>query len=98
MLRRSRQRGDMSLVGPRPGRSEFVDQLRSMLPYYDWRHAVRPGITGWAQICYPYGASELDAIEKLQYDLYYVKHRGVLFHLMVWLKTVEVVLFAPYSR
>ena len=91
-------RGEMSLVGPRPERPEFVEQLERSLPYYRGRHVVRPGITGWAQLCYPYGANEKDAMEKLQYDLYYVKHRSLLFYLMIVLQTVEVVLWQKGAR
>jgi sugar transferase (PEP-CTERM system associated) len=84
--------GQMSFVGPRPERPEFVQQLAETIPYYDERHAVKPGITGWAQLCYPYGASEQDAIEKLQYDLYYVKNHGLIFDILILLQTVEVIL------
>jgi sugar transferase (PEP-CTERM system associated) len=91
-------RGDMSFVGPRPERPEFVDELAKRLPYYRSRHAVKPGITGWAQLCYPYGASDQDALEKLQYDLYYVKHRSFLLDLAIVLQTVEVVLWGKGAR
>ena len=91
-------RGDMSLVGPRPERPEFVQTLSRSIPYYHERHSVKPGITGWAQLRYPYGASDHDALEKLQYDLYYVKHRSVVFDLMVILQTVEVVLWGKGAR
>jgi len=91
-------RGDMSVVGPRPERPEFVAQLAQSLPFYRSRHAVKPGITGWAQVCYPYGASDADALEKLQYDLYYVKHRNLLFDLAIVLQTVEVVLWSKGAR
>ena len=84
--------GQMSFVGPRPERPEFVKQLAETIPYYDERHAVKPGITGWAQLCYPYGASEQDAVEKLQYDLYYVKNHGLIFDFLILLQTVEVIL------
>jgi sugar transferase (PEP-CTERM system associated) len=91
-------RGDMSFVGPRPERPEFVDELAKSLPYYRSRHAVKPGITGWAQLCYPYGASDHDALEKLQYDLFYVKHRSLIFDLVIVLQTVEVVLWGKGAR
>lgn len=85
-------RGQMSLVGPRPERPEFVADLGERIPYYAERHCVRPGITGWAQLCYPYGSSDSDALEKLQYDLYYVKNNSLLFDLAILLQTVEVVI------
>lgn len=85
-------RGEMSVVGPRPERPEFVAHLAESIPYYIERHCVRPGITGWAQLCYPYGSSERDALEKLQYDLYYLKNNTLLFDLTILLQTVEVVL------
>jgi len=91
-------RGHMSFVGPRPERPEFVQRLSESIPYYEERHAVKPGITGWAQLCYPYGASEQDAIEKLQYDLYYVKNHGLLFDILILLQTVEVILFGKGAR
>ncbi|MBV6422384.1 MAG: hypothetical protein NAOJABEB_00165 [Steroidobacteraceae bacterium] len=91
-------RGDMSFVGPRPERPEFVSQFGETVPYYDERHCAKPGITGWAQLCYPYGASEKDAMEKLQYDLYYVKNHTLLFDLMILLQTVEVVVFGKGGR
>jgi sugar transferase (PEP-CTERM system associated) len=86
-------RGDMSFAGPRPERPYFVDMLRERIPYYDLRHYVKPGITGWAQVTYPYGASVEDAIEKLQYDLYYIKHMSFRQDVLVLLKTFNVVLF-----
>jgi sugar transferase (PEP-CTERM system associated) len=91
-------KGDMSFVGPRPERPEFVKQLAESIPYYNERHWVKPGITGWAQLCYPYGASERDAIEKLQYDLYYVKNHSLLFDIMVLAQTAEVVLLGKGAR
>jgi sugar transferase (PEP-CTERM system associated) len=91
-------RGDMSFVGPRPERPEFVAQLEQSIPYYRERHTVKPGITGWAQLCYPYGATEQDAIEKLQYDLYYVKNRSLLFDLAILVQTVEVVVWGKGAR
>jgi sugar transferase (PEP-CTERM system associated) len=91
-------RGEMSFVGPRPERPEFVAQLAKSVPYYRCRHAVKPGITGWAQLCYSYGASEEDALEKLQYDLFYVKHRSLIFDLAIVVQTVEVVLWGKGAR
>jgi lipopolysaccharide/colanic/teichoic acid biosynthesis glycosyltransferase len=91
-------RGDMSFVGPRPERPEFVEGLVEKIPYYHERHYVKPGITGWAQLCYPYGASEKDALAKLEFDLYYVKNRSLIFNLIILLQTVEVVLWQKGSR
>lgn len=91
-------RGDMSMIGPRPERPEIVEQLKRQIPYYGLRHSVAPGLTGWAQLRYPYGASVRDAVEKLRYDLYYIKEQGLLFDLQVLLQTVEVVLFRRGSR
>ena len=84
--------GDMSFVGPRPERPEFVSELEKTIPYYNERHRMKPGLTGWAQISYQYGASEGDALEKLQYDLYYIKNYSVFIDLIIILKTAEVVL------
>jgi sugar transferase (PEP-CTERM system associated) len=84
--------GDMSFVGPRPERPEFVDQLSVQIPFYRQRHVVKPGVTGWAQVMYTYGASVEDAIEKLQYDLFYIKHLSVGFDVFVLFKTVQTVL------
>lgn len=91
-------RGDMSFVGPRPERPEFVNNLTETLPYYGERHQVKPGLTGWAQICYPYGASERDAFEKLQYDLYYVKNHSLFLDVTILLQTAEVVLWGKGAR
>lgn len=91
-------RGEMSLVGPRPERPIFVVELVRALPFYDERHRVRPGITGWAQVNYPYGASIDDAREKLAYDLYYVKHAGLWLDLVILLQTLRVVLFGTGAR
>ena len=91
-------RGDMSFVGPRPERPVFVEELREKIPFYDERHRVKPGITGWAQLCYPYGASVEDAKEKLQYDLYYLKNHSILLDLIILLQTVEVVLVGEGAR
>jgi len=86
-------RGDMGFVGPRPERPEFVQQLIKNIPYYNERHNVKPGLTGWAQLKYPYGATEEDSLEKLKYDLYYIKHRSFLLDLLILIRTVEIVLF-----
>ena len=86
-------RGDMSFVGPRPERPEFVEQLVKEVPFYNQRHNVKPGLAGWAQLNYPYGASVSDAMEKLKFDLYYVKHQSFLLDLLILIRTVEVVLF-----
>jgi sugar transferase (PEP-CTERM system associated) len=91
-------RGDMSFVGPRPERPYFVDQLRQKIPFYAERHGVKPGITGWSQLNYSYGASVEDARMKLQYDLYYVKHYGILLDFMILLQTVRVVLWPDGVR
>jgi sugar transferase (PEP-CTERM system associated) len=91
-------RGDMSFVGPRPERPQFVDMLRNEVRYYNVRHCVKPGLTGWAQLRYPYGASVQDAEEKLTFDLFYVKNHGLVFDLLILLQTVEVVLFHRGSR
>jgi sugar transferase (PEP-CTERM system associated) len=91
-------KGEMSLVGPRPERPEFVDKLKTVIPYYSERHFVKPGVTGWAQVRYPYGASVEDALEKLRYDLYYIKNLTLTFDLMIILETVKVVLFRRGSR
>ena len=90
--------GEMSLVGPRPERPEFVSQLNTKIPLYRERHAIKPGITGWAQLCYPYGSNEKDAAEKLQYDLFYVKNRNLLFYLAILVQTVEVILWGKGAR
>ncbi len=84
-------KGDMSLVGPRPERPQFVAQLTSQIPFYGQRHIVRPGLTGWAQVRYSYGASVEDAMEKLQYDLYYIKNMSLAFDLFIALSTVKTV-------
>jgi exopolysaccharide biosynthesis polyprenyl glycosylphosphotransferase len=91
-------KGEMSFVGPRPERSFFVEQLIQQIPYYNYRHNVKPGITGWAQIRYPYGASVEDAIEKLQYDLYYVKNHSLFLDLIILFQTMQVILFGQGAR
>jgi sugar transferase (PEP-CTERM system associated) len=91
-------RGDMSFVGPRPERPEFVQGFNERIPYYRERHRVKPGITGWAQLCYPYGADENDTIQKLQYDLYYVKNYSLFLDFSIMLNTVEVILWGKGAR
>jgi sugar transferase (PEP-CTERM system associated) len=91
-------KGEMSLVGPRPERPFFVQTLNKKIPYYSLRHSIKPGITGWAQISYPYGDSEEDAIEKLQYDLYYIKNMSVLFDLQIIFESLKVVLLGKGAR
>jgi len=91
-------RGDMSLVGPRPERPEFVENLKQQIPYYPERHTAKPGITGWAQVKYPYGASVEDSMEKLRYDLYYVKRLSAFLDLTIITETVRVVLFGRGGR
>ena len=85
-------KGEMSFVGPRPERPEFVEELSGKIPCYTWRHLSRPGLTGWAQIEFRYGASEEDAREKLRYDLYYVKHVSLLFDVYIFLRTMSAIL------
>ena len=91
-------KGDMSFVGPRPERPQFVAELSDVIPYYQLRHYVKPGLTGWAQVCYPYGASINDAREKLQYDLYYLKNYSLFLDLNVILLTVQVILWGKGAR
>jgi sugar transferase (PEP-CTERM system associated) len=91
-------KGDMSFIGPRPERPFFVEQIRKEVPFYDLRHRVRPGITGWAQVSYRYGASMDDAKKKLAYDLYYVKNGDTLLDLAILIQTVRVIFFAHGSR
>ncbi len=90
--------GEMSFVGPRPERPEFVDKLKEKIPYYGERHTVKPGITGWAQVNYPYGASEEDALNKLEYDLFYIKNLSIFFDIYIVLKTIKTVLFGEGAR
>jgi sugar transferase (PEP-CTERM system associated) len=91
-------KGDMSLVGPRPERPFFVRQLEHQLPFYEVRHSVKPGVTGWAQVCYEYGASVDDAGNKLRYDLYYVKNHSLFLDFLILFKTIRVVLTGHGSR
>ncbi|MCW8998916.1 MAG: TIGR03013 family PEP-CTERM/XrtA system glycosyltransferase [Kangiellaceae bacterium] len=91
-------KGDMSFVGPRPERPEFVEKLADNISYYRMRHRVKPGITGWAQVCYPYGDDEKDAKEKLQYDLYYIKNYSVFLDLTILAQTAQVILWQKGAR
>jgi sugar transferase (PEP-CTERM system associated) len=91
-------RGDMSFVGPRPERPFFVEQLAREIPFYQQRHAVKPGLTGWAQVKYQYGSSVEDALEKLRYDLYYVKHVSLAFDVSIVFDTVKVILFGKGAK
>ena len=84
--------GDMSLVGPRPERPEFVADLTTQIPFYGQRHVVRPGLTGWAQVRHSYGSTVDDALQKLQFDLFYIKHMSVAFDLFIGLETLKTVL------
>ncbi len=91
-------KGDMSFVGPRPERPHFIAMLVKQIPYYSLRHKVKPGITGWAQVRYPYGASVKDALEKLQYDIYYIKNMSVLYDLTIVLETIKTVIRGTGAR
>ncbi len=91
-------KGEMSIVGPRPERPEFVSDLATKIRYYSLRHCLKPGLAGWAQLSYPYGASEDDAAEKLKYDLFYVKNHNLMLDLLILIQTVEVVLFRRGAR
>ena len=91
-------KGDMSLVGPRPERPEFVEKLKLIVPYYSKRHFIHPGVTGWAQVRYPYGASVEDAVEKLRYDLYYIKNCGPFLDTLIFFETIKVILFGRGVR
>lgn len=91
-------KGEMSFVGPRPERPVFVKKLTETIPYYSLRHSVKPGLSGWAQVCYPYGASETDALRKLEYDLYYIKNQSIFIDLLVIFRTIKTVLFQKGSR
>ena len=91
-------RGEMSLVGPRPERPEFVEALTRQIPFYGQRHAVKPGLTGWAQVRYTYGASVEDAMEKLQYDLFYIKNMSASLDAFILFSTIKTVLRKQGSR
>jgi lipopolysaccharide/colanic/teichoic acid biosynthesis glycosyltransferase len=84
--------GDMSLIGPRPERPEFVQQLTDQIPFYGQRHVIRPGLTGWAQVRYTYGSSTEDAMQKLQYDLYYIKNLSIALDLFIIVSTIKTVI------
>jgi len=90
--------GDMSFVGPRPERPQFVQELGEQIPYYHERHAVKPGITGWAQVCYPYGSSIEDSVQKQEFDLYYIKNHTIFLDILILCQTAEVVLFGKGAR
>ncbi|NNK39170.1 MAG: sugar transferase, partial [Winogradskyella sp.] len=86
-------KGDMSIIGPRPERPFFVNELSRLIPFYQTRHVIKPGLTGWAQVNTRYGASVSDSLVKLQYDLYYIKHRSVFLDLNIIIKTLSTVLY-----
>jgi lipopolysaccharide/colanic/teichoic acid biosynthesis glycosyltransferase len=91
-------RGDMCLVGPRPERPHFVRMLEEQITYYDLRHCIRPGITGWAQVCADYGSNVEESRTKLEYDLFYVKNASLLFDLLILFKTVKIALCGRGAR
>jgi len=91
-------RGDMSFIGPRPERPVFVEQLQAHTPYFSQRHLVKPGLTGWAQVCYSYGGTVEEAIEKLEYDLYYIKNQSPLLDAIILIETIKIVLFGRGAR
>jgi lipopolysaccharide/colanic/teichoic acid biosynthesis glycosyltransferase len=90
--------GHMALIGPRPERPEFNAKLEQLIPFYDLRHVVRPGLTGWAQVNHPYGASVEDALAKLEYDLWYIRNQSLALDLLIAARTVRVVLFGIGAR
>jgi len=91
-------KGEMSVIGPRPERPHFVDNLAEQIPHYRDRSVAKPGITGWAQVNYPYGASVEDARRKLSYDLYYIKHRSFMLDIRICVATVRVIIFREGAR
>ena len=91
-------RGDMSLVGPRPERAHFVSMLKREVPFYDLRHSIRPGITGWAQVSAGYGATVEESQEKLEYDLFYILNRSLLLDALIVIKTVKIMLCGKGAR
>ena len=86
-------KGDMAVVGPRPERPIFVKEIAEIMPFYETRHVIKPGLTGWAQVNYAYGETINDSLIKLQYDLYYIKHRSIYLDLNIAIKTITTVLF-----
>lgn len=86
-------KGEMSFIGPRPERQVFITEIEKVVPYYNVRHVIKPGLTGWAQVMYPYGASIEDAKKKLEYDLYYIKHQDILLDIIIFFKTIQIVVF-----
>jgi lipopolysaccharide/colanic/teichoic acid biosynthesis glycosyltransferase len=86
-------KGEMSFIGPRPERPEFIQMLKQDIPYYDLRHMMKPGITGWAQVKYGYGDSDEDAAEKLQYDLFYIKNYSLILDISILVRSIKVILF-----
>ena len=86
-------KGDMAIIGPRPERPIFVKEIAEIMPFYETRHIIKPGLTGWAQVNYSYGDSMKDSLVKLQYDLYYIKHRSIFLDLNIIIKTLSTVLF-----
>ena len=91
-------RGEMSFIGPRPERPAFVETLNQVISYYDYRHTVKPGVSGWAQINYPYGSSVEDAKRKLEYDLYYIKNYSLFLDIIVLLQTIRVIIRPEPAR
>ena len=90
--------GEMSFVGPRPERPEFVQQLTNEIPFYGQRHVVKPGLTGWAQVRYTYGATVEDAVQKLQYDLYYIKNMAIALDVVIVVETIKTVIMRKGAR
>ena len=91
-------RGDMSLIGPRPEQKELAQQFERHVPFYGFRHSIRPGVTGWAQVTYGYAASELQTREKLEYDFFYIKHMSLWLDLVVFMRTIQTILLGTGSR
>jgi lipopolysaccharide/colanic/teichoic acid biosynthesis glycosyltransferase len=87
-------KGEMRFVGPRPETPEFVQEFAKSIPFYQERHCVKPGMTGWAQLCYPHGLSRADARQKLQYDLFYIKNQSLIFDLLILLQTFDVIVWS----